>query len=274
MKELFQKLSQIPQSFKENRLINEKRDVEKREPTDEEIFDEMVRKEEAKKRPKKPLAEYDARREEWEKEKLEEKEKRAEIEDEEEEDKEKEVDDINEALEYAEELMNEVSRVGKIKYELKFKSLKEISYGGKLSLLHYLKGLDRKGNRLKLFVDSKLSPEDEVELDEMQIKACKLISKVQIELFEKEKESEKWQNMGREYETKARRYFKKLNRSLNRMSGKECKKFVLYTAAFLDKGAVEHAKNFVAEMLTRKRREDVFTEYSERIPVEVAADVE
>ena len=277
MKELFQKLSQISQSFKENRLVYEEkgrerkelteaeRDLAEQERTDAE-FEALMRGEEkpTKKGEEKPTKKSAARLKQLERKKLREKEKEAKMKDKEEErEKEKKIDAtrINEALDYAEELMNEVSRVGKIKYKLEFVPQKT-----KFSLNHRI-------DMFRVYADSELSDED---INKKTTKVCEFITEIQSEMFDKEVKSEKWQKISKKvYRKQARRYFKQLNKPLNKLSKKQRKEFLVRLIAFL-KYDVAYAENFVSELLKSPPRHarKVIAKYSKPIPVEVAADVE
>ena len=239
MKELFQKLSNSACFFKENRLIYQEK-ARQKPKTDEEIFDEMVRKgEEAEKKRKEALAEYKAHPGEWKEE--------------------KEASKVNDAIEEAKELIDNVSWVGKINYKPpKFIDKRVFSFH------HYI-------TTFRPSPGSELSHEEKRELGDKIAKVGEFISDVQREMFNKELESEKWREMTPEaYQKNVISYFNKLNKSLIKMPGKERREFILYTAAFLGEGANEHAKNFVADMLTQKRPRNIITKYSKSVEVRVA----
>ena len=190
--------------------------------------------------------------------------KEEEVEAEEEAEEAEEAAKINDAIEYAKELMADVKWVGKINYKSpKFIDIDEFYFH------HYI-------NQFKPSRSSELSEKEKIEIADKIAKVGELISDVQREMLSKKLESRKWQRMAEKnpkvFQKQVKRYFNKLNKPLKRMPGKERKEFVLYTAAFLDKEADEHARDFVAEMLTHKRPRDVIAEYSKPIPAVVAVE--
>ena len=157
--------------------------------------------------------------------------------------------------------------MGKAKYELEFEAQRQEGLSAeKVSFYHHI-------DRIGVYEDSRIS---DAELNEYVGRVCELISEVQREMFDRELESEKWQTITnpRVYRRYVKRYFKKLNKPLRRMSGRERKEFLSLAIAFLEYGADDHVKNFIKELHTKKRPRDVIAKYKKPIPVRLAADTE